>query len=90
MNAHHFGLILQVDATTIDVCVTSPEDTGGLPVTHYELRIQKLPGTKFYGPFTYRSGNRQLKLPYLIPNTFYHLAISAVSDAGRGPNEYIS
>ncbi|KAH8864440.1 cell adhesion molecule, partial [Schistosoma japonicum] len=63
--------------------------TGGLPLTHYELRIQTHPRGAFHGPFAYLPGRRVLRLPNLIPGYYYRFALSAVSRAGRGPNAYL-
>ncbi|KAG5443040.1 3-oxoacyl-[acyl-carrier-protein] synthase [Clonorchis sinensis] len=79
----------KVEAKMIELCVEPPKDTGGLPLTHYELRIQTHPRGAFYGPFAYLPGRRLLRLPHLIPGYYYRFALSAVSPAGRGPNTYL-
>ncbi|VDM21060.1 unnamed protein product [Hydatigera taeniaeformis] len=71
------------------MCVIPPKETGGLPLTHYELRIQPSPNERFHGPFAYLPGRRVVRLPDLTPNHFYKFALSAVTSAGRGPNTYI-
>ncbi|VDP68354.1 unnamed protein product [Echinostoma caproni] len=78
-----------VEAQVIELCVDPPKDTGGLPLTHYELLIQTHPQGGFYGPFAYLPGRRLVRLPHLIPGYYYRFALSAVSDAGRGPNAYL-
>ncbi|CAH8577450.1 unnamed protein product [Schistosoma turkestanicum] len=79
----------KVEATLIELCVEPPNETGGLPLTHYELRIQTHPRGAFHGPFAYLPGRRVLRLPNLIPGYYYRFALSAVSRAGRGPNAYL-
>ncbi|CAH8649611.1 unnamed protein product [Schistosoma curassoni] len=79
----------RVEATLIELCVEPPNETGGLPLTHYELRIQTHPRGAFHGPFAYLPGRRVLRLPNLIPGYYYRFALSAVSRAGRGPNAYL-
>ncbi|KAK4474363.1 hypothetical protein MN116_001526 [Schistosoma mekongi] len=79
----------KVEATLIELCVGPPNKTGGLPLTHYELRIQTHPGGALHGPFVYLRGHRVLRLPNLIPGYYYRFALSAVSRAGRGPNAYL-
>ncbi|CAH8650553.1 unnamed protein product [Heterobilharzia americana] len=79
----------KVEATLIELCVEPPNETGGLPLTHYELRIQTHPRGAFHGPFAYLPGRRVLRLPNLIPGYYYRFALSAVSSAGRGPNAYL-
>lgn len=81
--------IFQVEPTVVVLCVAPPDETGGLPLTHYELRIQPGPTDRFHGPFAYLSGRRFIHLPDLMPNHFYRFALSAVTSAGRGPNTYI-
>uniref|UniRef100_A0A158QCM6 Ig-like domain-containing protein n=3 Tax=Hymenolepis diminuta TaxID=6216 RepID=A0A158QCM6_HYMDI len=78
-----------VEPTIVVLCVAPPDETGGLPLTHYELRIQPGPTDRFHGPFAYLSGRRFIHLPDLMPNHFYRFALSAVTSAGRGPNTYI-
>eukprot|EP00108_Taenia_solium_P000420 TsM_000693500 transcript=TsM_000693500 gene=TsM_000693500 len=78
-----------VEATLVELCVIPPKETGGLPLTHYELRIQPSPNERFHGPFAYLPGRRVVRLPDLTPNHFYKFALSAVTSAGRGPNTYI-
>ncbi|KAM3171704.1 hypothetical protein ACTXT7_016088 [Hymenolepis weldensis] len=78
-----------VEPTVVVLCVAPPDETGGLPLTHYELRIQPGPTDRFHGPFAYLSGRRFIQLPDLMPNHFYRFALSAVTSAGRGPNTYI-
>ncbi|THD25621.1 Fasciclin-2 [Fasciola hepatica] len=79
----------KVEAQVIELCVDPPKDSGGLPLTHYELLIQTHPQGGFYGPFAYLPGRRLVRLPHLIPGYYYRFALSAVSDAGRGPNAYL-
>ncbi|VDD76143.1 unnamed protein product [Mesocestoides corti] len=78
-----------VEATLVELCVIPPKETGGLPLTHYELRIQPSPNERFHGPFAYLPGRRVVRLPDLTPNHFYKFALSAVTSAGRGPNTYL-
>ncbi|KAL7057903.1 hypothetical protein AAHC03_016995 [Spirometra sp. Aus1] len=78
-----------VEATLVELCVIPPHETGGLPLTHYELRIQPHPKDRFHGPFAYLPGRRVVRLPDLTPNHFYRFALSAVTPAGRGPNTYL-
>ncbi len=73
----------------MELCVIPPRETGGLPLTHYELRIQPSPNERFHGPFAYLPGRRVVRLPDLTPNHFYKFALSAVTSAGRGPNTYL-
>ncbi|TPP62596.1 28S ribosomal protein S9 [Fasciola gigantica] len=62
-------------------------DKPSLRACKVEAQVIELCG--FYGPFAYLPGRRLVRLPHLIPGYYYRFALSAVSDAGRGPNAYL-
>ncbi|VDO05772.1 unnamed protein product [Rodentolepis nana] len=54
-----------VEPTVVVLCVSPPEETGGLPLTHYELRIQPGPTDRFHGPFAYLADTDVTSSDYL-------------------------
>nr|BAE94188.1 cell adhesion molecule [Dugesia japonica] len=78
--------VCKVTASTIQLCVTPNTDSGGLPLTHYEMRIKDFNINKFFGPYYYPVNPSTIILSHLKSETRYKIALSAASEAGRGPN----